>query len=71
MNSGLLEAVASGADSILVNLPAGLAIAVLGVAQEQDLGSTYSWTSSTPLYDASVPGALDAYWDGKLFVWPN
>lgn len=68
VNSGLLEAVASGADSILVNLPAGLAIAVLGVAQEQDLGSTYSWTSSTPLYDASVPGALDAYWDGKLFV---
>lgn len=68
VNSGLLEAIASGADSILVNLPAGLAIAFLGVAQEQDLGDAYSWTSSTPLYDASVPGALDAYWDGKMFV---
>lgn len=68
VNSGLLEAIASGADSILVNLPAGLAIAFLGVAQEQDLGSAYSWTSSTPLYDASVPGALDSYWDGKMFV---
>lgn len=68
VNSGLLEAIASGADSILVNLPAGLAVAFLGVAQEQDLGDAYSWTSSTPLYDASVPGALDAYWDGKMFV---
>lgn len=68
VNSSLLEAIASGADSILVNLPAGLAIAFLGVAQEQDLGDAFSWTSSTPLYDASVPGALDEYWDGKIFV---
>ena len=68
VNSGLLEAIASGADSILVNLPAGLAIAFLDVAQEQDLGDIYSWTSSTPLYDTSVPGALGKYWDGKVFV---
>ena len=68
VNSGLLEAVASGADSILVNLPAGLAIAFLGAAQEQDLGDVYTWTSSTPLYDTSVPGALGDYWSGKMFV---
>lgn len=68
VNSGLLEAIASGADSILVNLPAGLAIAFLGAAQEQDLADAYSWTSSTPLYDASVPGALGEYWSGKVFV---
>lgn len=68
VNSGLLEAIASGADSILVNLPAGLAIAFLSAAQEQDLGDAYSWTSSTPLYDASVPGALGEYWDGKMYV---
>lgn len=68
VNSGLLEAIASGADSILVNLPAGLAIAFLGAAQEQDLAEAYSWTSSTPLYDASVPGALGDYWSGKMFV---
>lgn len=68
VNSGLLEAIASGADSILVNLPAGLGIAFLGAAQEQGLGDVYSWTSSTPLYDMSVPGALGEYWDGKLFV---
>lgn len=68
VNSGFLEAIASGADSILVNLPAGLGIAFLGVAQEQDLVDAYSWTSSTPLYDASVPGALGDEWNGKLFV---
>ncbi|MEC7762038.1 MAG: ABC transporter substrate-binding protein [Pseudomonadota bacterium] len=68
VNSGLLEAISNGADSILVNLPAGLGIAFLGVAQEQDLGEAYSWTSSTPLYDLSVPGALGEYWDGKLYV---
>ncbi len=68
VNSGLLEAVASGADSILVNLPAGLGIAFLGAAQEQDLAAVYSWTSSTPLYDMSVPAALGEYWDGKIFV---
>lgn len=68
VNSGLLEAIASGADSILVNLPAGLGIAFFGAAQEQDLGSVYSWTSSTPLYDMSVPKALGSYWEGKVFV---
>ena len=68
VNSALLEAIASGADSILVNLPAGLGIAILGAAQEQDLADQYSWTSSTPLYDMSVPKALGDYWAGKLFI---
>lgn len=68
VNSSLLEAIVSGADSILVNLPAGLGIAFLNAAEEQDLADAYSWTSSTPLYDASVPKALGDYWSGKLFV---
>lgn len=68
VNAGLLEAVASGADAILVNLPAGLAIAFLRAAQEQDLRDKYQWTSSTPLYDESVPKALGKYWDGKMFI---
>jgi branched-chain amino acid transport system substrate-binding protein len=68
VNSGLLEAVGSGADTILVNLPAGLAIAFLKAAEEQDMGATYQWASSTPLYDRTVPEALGAYWDGKMFI---
>ncbi|MCC5968709.1 MAG: ABC transporter substrate-binding protein [Pararhodobacter sp.] len=68
VNSSLLEAIASGADSILVNLPAGLGIAFLGAAEQQALRDVYTWTSSTPLYDVSVPGALGSYWDGALYV---
>lgn len=68
VNSGLLEAVASGADTILVNLPAGLAIGFLKAAEEQGLGDTYKWASSTPLYDRTVPEALGPYWDGKMFI---
>ena len=68
VNSALLESIGSGADTILVNLPAGLAIAFLKAAEEQGLGDTYKWASSTPLYDRSVPEALGAYWDGKMFI---
>jgi branched-chain amino acid transport system substrate-binding protein len=68
VNSGLLEAVGSGADTIIVNLPAGLAIAFLKAAEEQGLGDSYQWASSTPLYDRTVPEALGPYWDGKMFV---
>jgi branched-chain amino acid transport system substrate-binding protein len=68
VNSALLEAVASGADTILMNLPAGLAIAVLKAAQEQDLRDAYNWIAPTPLYDLSVPAAIGEYWDGKVFV---
>lgn len=68
VNSGLLEAISTGADTIVVNLPAGLAIAFLKAAEEQGLGDAYKWASSTPLYDRTVPAALGPYWDGKMFI---
>ena len=68
VNSALLEAVASGADMILLNLPAGLAIAVLKAAQEQNLRDSYKWIAPTTMYDLSVPAAIGEYWDGKVFV---
>jgi branched-chain amino acid transport system substrate-binding protein len=68
VNSALLEAVASGADTILMNLPAGLALAVLKSAQEQDLRDSYVWIAPTPLYDLSVPDAVGEYWHGKVYV---
>lgn len=68
VNSALLESIGSGADTILVNLPAGLAIAFLKAAEEQGLGDSYQWASSTPLYDRTVPEALGPYWDGKMFI---
>ena len=68
VNSALLEAVASGADTILMNLPAGLAIAVLKAAQEQDLRDSYIWIAPTTMYDLAVPAAIGEYWDGKVYV---
>lgn len=68
VNSALLEAIASGADTILMNLPAGLAVAVLKAAEEQDLRDAYNWIAPTPLYDLSVPAALGDYWDGAVYV---
>lgn len=68
VNSALLEAMASGADTMLLNLPAGLAIAVLKAAEEQNLRDNYIWIAPTPLYDLSVPAQLGEYWDGKIFV---
>lgn len=68
VNSGLLEALASGADTILVNLPAGLAIAFMKAAEEQGLVEAYRWASSTPLYDRAVPAAVGDVWDGRMYV---
>ncbi len=68
VNSALLEAISNGADTILMNLPAGLAIAVLKAAEEQGLRDEYKWIAPTPLYDLSVPKALGDYWDGHVYV---
>jgi branched-chain amino acid transport system substrate-binding protein len=68
MNSAFLEAVASGADTILVNLPAGMAAALLKVVQESGQRDNYKWISSTPLYDRDVPGMLGDDWAGVLYV---
>lgn len=68
MNASVLETVASGADTVLVNLPAGMAAAYLKAVEEQNLRDNFKWISSTPLYDADVPGMLGAYWDGVMNI---
>ena len=64
--SVVLQAVATKPDTILLNLPAGAAIAVLKAAQEQDLRDKFKWLSPTPLYDTASPSALGAYWNEKV-----
>lgn len=68
VNSALLEALASGADTILINQPAGIALAILAAAKEQDLRDQFNWIAPTPLYDLSVPDAVGDYWHGHIFV---
>jgi branched-chain amino acid transport system substrate-binding protein len=64
----LLEAVATGADTILVSLPANLGVAFLKAAEEQDLRDRFNWIAPTPLYKQGVPEALGDYWSGKVFL---
>lgn len=64
----LLEAVATGADTMLVSLPANLGVAFFKAAEEQDLRDQYNWIAPTPLYKEGVPEALGDYWDGKIYI---
>lgn len=66
--SVVLEALATGADTFLLNQPAGIAIGLLKAAEEQDLASTIKFISPTPLYDASVPEAVGPYWNDRLWI---
>ncbi|WP_425050131.1 ABC transporter substrate-binding protein [Psychromarinibacter sp. S121] len=68
VNSALLEAVSSGADTILINQPAGLALAILKAAEEQDLRDAFNWIAPTPLYDLSIPDQVGEYWHGHVYV---
>jgi branched-chain amino acid transport system substrate-binding protein len=68
MNAGYLEAVAANPDTILVNLPAGMAAAFLQVVTESGARDQYKWISSTPLYDQDVPGLLGESWWGVMYV---
>lgn len=68
LNATVLQMVASGADTVLVNLPAGLAAGFLKAVQEQNLRDNYKWISSTPLYDKAIPDMLGDYWAGRMHV---
>ena len=68
LNSAYLQALAEGVDTILLMLPAGPAIGILKVAEEQDGRDMFTWVSPTPLYDPTVPAVLGDYWDEKIFV---
>ncbi|WP_169054054.1 ABC transporter substrate-binding protein [Nitratireductor sp. XY-223] len=68
LNSVYLQALAEGVDTILLMLPAGPALGILKVAEEQDGRDMFKWVSPTPLYDPTVPGALGDYWNDSLYV---
>ncbi|HUW35986.1 MAG TPA: ABC transporter substrate-binding protein [Rhodocyclaceae bacterium] len=68
LTSVMLQAVATGADTMLVSLPSGLAVNLLKVAQEQNLRDNFKWIAPTPLYKAGVPETLGSYWSGKINV---
>ena len=56
--SAVLRAVASGADTVLVNLPAGMAAGFLKVAQEQGIRDNFKWISDAPAVKTLSPAFL-------------
>lgn len=68
LNATYLQALAAGADTILLMLPAGPAIGMLKAAEEQGGRDLFKWVSPTPLYDPSVNEVLGDYWSGHIYV---
>lgn len=68
LNSVYLQALTEGADTILLMLPAGPAIGLLKVAEEQGGRNLFKWVSPTPLYDPGVADVLGDYWNDNLYI---
>ncbi|MDC0739566.1 ABC transporter substrate-binding protein [Cognatishimia sp. SS12] len=68
LNSVYLQALAEGVDTILLMLPAGPAIGLLKVAEEQGGREMFKWVSPTPLYEPGVGEVLGDYWSEHLYV---
>jgi branched-chain amino acid transport system substrate-binding protein len=64
----VLQAAAFEPDAIITTMPAGVAIAILKAAEEQDLRAKYHWFGPTSLYDLAFPSAVGSYWEGYLDV---
>lgn len=68
LNSVYLQALSEGVDTILLMLPAGPAIGLLKVAEEQGGRDLFTWVSPTPLYEPGVADVLGDYWNDNLHV---
>lgn len=68
LNSVYLQALASGADTILLMLPSAPAIGLLKVAEEQGGRDLFKWVSPTPLYEPGIAEVIGAYWDGAIYI---
>lgn len=68
LNTTYLQAIATGADTILLMLPAGPAIGLLKAAEEQGGREMFTWVSPTPLYEPGIAEVLGDYWSGHLHV---
>ncbi|WP_282095364.1 ABC transporter substrate-binding protein [Epibacterium ulvae] len=68
LNSVYLQALAEGVDTILLMLPAGPAIGLLKVAEEQGGREMFKWVSPTPLYEPGVGEVLGDYWSDHLYI---
>ncbi|MDC0739333.1 ABC transporter substrate-binding protein [Cognatishimia sp. SS12] len=64
----VLQAISTGADSIVLSLPKGIMLPVLTAAEEQGFDQSHNWLSAASGYDLSVPVTLGSNWDGRFYV---
>lgn len=68
VNAVYLQALAAGVDTVLLSLPAGPSIGILGAAEQQGGRDIFTWISPTPLYDPTVVEVLGDYWSGHIYI---
>lgn len=68
LNSVYLQALTSGADTVLLMLPAGPALGLLQVAEEQGGRDMFTWVSPTPLYEPGIENVIGEYWADALWI---
>lgn len=66
--STMLQAASKKPDSILLNLPKGIMIAMLAAAEQQGLATKIHFISSTPAYSADVPKTIGPVWNGNFDI---
>jgi branched-chain amino acid transport system substrate-binding protein len=62
------DVMSTNPEGVLLMEPAGLAIAIMKVAEEQDAGSKAKWAGPTSQYLATFPATVGSYWNGKFDV---
>lgn len=62
----VLQAMATGADAIIVAEPAPAAIPIFNAAEDQDLREEAIWLGPTSIYDTAFPAAVGEYWAGAI-----
>ncbi len=62
------DAMSDSPDGVLLMEPAGLAIALMKVAEEQGAGDAAHWAGPTSQYLAGFPEQVGSYWNGKFDV---
>jgi branched-chain amino acid transport system substrate-binding protein len=58
----------SAPDVIVMNLPKGILLPMMAVAEQMDLGKSIRFVSSAPAYSTDVAKRLGDYWKGRFHV---
>jgi branched-chain amino acid transport system substrate-binding protein len=67
-NAIALQIIGNNPDGVVLGMPRGMMLPILGAAEQQDLGKSIKWGLPTSAYHTDMPKAIGKYWDGKIYV---